>query len=214
MIAHTTLAFVFATLMEANPFIAMFNAEQTSKEPWPVYQARISGQPTIIIITGMGMSPAKNATEFVIEYYAANTIINCGVAGCLTDESAVGEIINVTDSWVSQVEKVHEDVCRLSAHSYSLDGYKDGALLTVDQAIFDQGQKKILSDIAQFVDMEGGVIARICEQNNIPCQLIKIVSDYAVERNQLKSNLDYVSEKLAHSIAININRLFSQKIMT
>ena len=85
-------------------------------------------------------------------------------------------------------------------------------LLTVDQPVFDQHQKKLLSDVAQLVDMEGGMIARLCKQNNIPCQLIKIISDYAIEREQLTFYLDNVSKRLAHRLTIDITGLYRQEM--
>jgi len=212
MIAHTTLAFMFATLMEAKPFITEVGAKQILQDPWSIYLASISGQPAIIIITGMGMESAMGATEFIIEHYAANKIFNCGVAGSLTDEFTVGDIINVTDSWVLSTTEFHEEVCHLSTHSHSLKGYTDGILVTVDQPIFDQTQKQKLSDVAQLVDMEGGIVARICGKNNIPCQLIKIISDPATERELLTDNLHDVSGKLAHRVATDIIRLFTQEM--
>jgi len=212
VIAHTTLAFVFATSMEADPFISMVNAEQTLTQPWPIYQASIAGQPSVIIITGMGMDMVRPAVEFIIDNYAANTIFNCGVAASLTDNFIIGDIVNITHSWVCQDGKIHEDVCQLSIHSHSLKEYPDGVLLTVDQPVFDQHQKQLLSGVAQLVDMEGGIVARLCEKNNIPYQLIKIISDYAAERKQLKLNLGDVSEKLAHRVVTDIARLFSQEI--
>ena len=213
MITHTPLAFIFATSVEADPFIAMINGTQITRSPWPIYQAKLADQPSIIIVTGMGTEQAKNATEFIIENYAANRIFNCGVAGSLTDELIVGDIVNVTHSWVFQDGEIHKDVCHLSAHPISLEGYADGVLLTVDRPVFDQYQKKSFSDIAHLVDMEGGVVARLCEQKNISCQLIKIISDSAVERNQLKNNLCYMSEKLADRIVTDFICLFSQEMI-
>lgn len=212
MIVRTTLVFVFATPMEADPFVAMVNAKQTAKEPWPIYQARIADQPSIIIVTGMGMESARTGVEFIIDNYAVNTIFNCGVAGSLKDDFVVGDIVNVSLAWIYQDGRIHEDACRLFTHPYSLEGYADGVLLTVDQPVFDQYQKQSLSNVAQLVDMEGGMVARLCEQHSISCQLIKIISDSAIERNQLKINLCNVSEKLADRIATDITCLFSQEM--
>jgi len=212
VIAHTTLAFVFATSMEANPFIAKVNAQQILTEPWPTYRVKIAGQLAIIIITGMGMQPARMAVEFIIENHAANAIFNCGVAGSLTDYFIVGDIINISSSWIFHDGELDDDVCHLSKHSQGLSGYTNGSLLTVDRPVFDPHQKKTLSNVAQLVDMEGGMIARLCAQHNIPCQLIKIISDTALERNQLKHNLCNVSEKLADRVTTDITGLFSQEM--
>ena len=210
--ARTTLVFVFATTVEADPFINLVNAKQISHEPWLIYQTSLAGQPSIIIVTGMGMEPVSMAVEFIINNYAVNTILNCGVAGSLTDDFVVGDIVNVSCTWIYQAGEITEDARHLSTHPYSLEGYKDGVLLTVDQPVFDQHLKKSLSEVAQLVDMEGGMVARLCGQQNISCQLIKIVSDFAIKRNQLKHNLCNVSERLADRIATDITDLFSQEM--
>lgn len=211
MTTGSTIAFVFATSMEADPFIARVNASQTKKYPMPIYRTTISGQPIIIIISGMGMAQAKTATEFVINHYAVNLIFNCGVAGSLTDVFDIGDILNITRSFIFKDDNIQDDVCNLTANSPGIDVYPDGVLLTVDRPVFDQDKKSSLTGIAQLVDMEGGIVARVCTQNNIPCQLIKIISDYSVKRNQLKKNLCSVSNKLADRIMSDIVCLFSQE---
>ena len=138
--------------------------------------------------------------------------VNCGAAGSLCDDFTVGDIVNVKESRISENGILRNDICRLAAHSCSLTGYSNGLLLTVDKPIFDPALKEKLSELTHLVDMEGGIIARICEQHNIPCQLIKIISDNATKRNQLKKNLARVSEKLANKIVIDLNRIFSQEL--
>ena len=212
MIENASLAFVFATRMEADPFAVMVNAEMVQTEPWPVYQAEIASQRIIIIVTGMGMSSAKKAIEFIIENYVINSVYNCGVAGSLCDELVVGDIVNVTRSWIYQAGEFHEIDYPVSGHTNHLKGYLDGVLLTIDRPVFDRHQKKFLSGVAQLVDMEGGIIAILCKQNNIPCQLIKVISDFSIERNQLALNLGNVSKELAYRLKIDITGLFSQEM--
>ena len=80
MINNASLVFVFATRMEADPFVTMVNAGKVQTEPWPIYQAEIANQQAMIIVTGMGMTSAKTAIEFMLENYVINTIYNCGEA--------------------------------------------------------------------------------------------------------------------------------------
>lgn len=212
MIAQTSLAFVFATQMEAEPFVDLVNAVRIAHEPWSIYQTIITGQPSIIIVTGMGMNSAKTAMEYIVEHYAANVIINCGVAGSLTDDFVVGDIVNITQARIYHYGVVDEDVCHISMHSSTLKGYTDAVLLTTDQPVFDFYIKKKLSDVAQLVDMEGAVIASFCKQNNLPLQLIKIISDVAEERSQLKMNLFDMSNVLAGRLVADLATLFNQEV--
>ncbi len=211
MIARTTLAFVFATPMEADPFIDLVNAVQIRSEPCLIYQAMLAGQPTIVVISGMGMCSAKTAMEFIVEHYPANTIFNCGVAGSLSDDYLVGDIVNITQSRTYQAGVIGKDICHISTHSSSLKGYTDGVLLTTDQPVFDWHKKKELSDVAQLVDMEGASIARICKQNNLSLQLVKIISDVAEDRSQLKTNLFDMSKVLADTLMLDLNKLFHRE---
>lgn len=209
---RTRLVFIFATSMEADPFINLVEGEQIAGEPWSVYKAVLAGQPIIIIISGMGMDSAKNVMEFIVENYAANTIFNCGIAGSLDENFIVGDIINVTQSRVYKNDRVDEEVCDIQKHPYTLTGYLDGELLTVDFPVFDLDKKKKLSELAQLVDMEGAVIANVCKENNLTFQLIKIISDVAENRHQLEMNLFDMSKILANRLVNDINKLFHQEI--
>ena len=159
------------------------------------------------------MAQAKTATEFLINNYAVNLIINCGAAGSLTEVFDIGDIVNITRSLIFKDDNVQDDVCHLQSCSPGMGGYADGVLLTLDQPVFDRNKKNTLNIIAQLVDMEGGVIARACRQKKIPCQLIKIVSDHSVERNQLQNNLCNVSNKLADCMVNDITCRFGQEMI-
>lgn len=209
---RTTLVFIFATSMEADPFINLVKGEQIAREPWSVYQAVLAGQPTLIIISGMGMESAKNMMEFIVENYATDIIINCGIAGSLNKKFILGDIINIRQSRVYKNNRVDEEACDIEKHPFTLTGYPEGVLLTVDHPVFDLDKKKQLSELAQLVDMEGAVIAKVCKENNLAVQLIKIISDVAEDRCQLKMNLFDMSKILANRLVNDIHKLFHQEI--
>ncbi|OGT33736.1 MAG: hypothetical protein A2W28_04945, partial [Gammaproteobacteria bacterium RBG_16_51_14] len=206
MTAYTPFIVLFATAMEADPFITSVHARQIASEPYPVFQTRIAGQPAVILISGMGPEAAAAAVRTILLHYTTDMIFNCGVAGCLTGDFAVGEIVNITRAGVLESGAGANDIRLVPVRGQRLNGYPGGTLVTVAEPLFDPERRKALSRLAQLVDMEGGVIAGICRTRHIPCQLLKIISDDAGNREMLRENLPHMSEMLARTLTRDLDR--------
>lgn len=201
--------FIYATLAEAQPLIDQLAAASV-EEGVHRFATRHHGQALRIVVCGMGVSAAARATTAVIQQYPKATITNCGIAGSLSDELSVGDILNVRYSRMlkdSQLDDRQQEISRSDQH---LGDYRDAVLLTVDVPVFDPVHRQALAHVAQLVDMEGAAIARICHQQNIPCQLLKAVSDFALTREQLHRNLQSVSATLARKVAASLELCHTQ----
>ena len=75
-------------------------------------------------------------------------------------------------------------------------------LATVDSGVFDPDRRAVLAQHAQLVDMEGAVLAQLCQQWRIPFYAVKGVTDRAGsgDRRKLLAHLDAVSEALADTV--------------
>jgi len=169
------IGILFATEMEAKPFLDRGEAEGT-----------------VVLVSGMGMEAARIATEELIEKHGCTSVINAGVCGALDDRLERGSIHRVS------VVNVDD-----SANAGSLVVEDSGKrLVTVDEPVFQSDRKKALSQQADIVDMEGYAVARVCEEHNIPCIMIKGVTDFGDEEGKadIKQNIDLVSKAVADAI--------------
>jgi len=169
------IGILFATEMEAKPFL-------DRGEPEGV----------VTVICGMGMEAARIATEELIEEHEITTVINAGVCGALINRIERGAVYRV-----SMVSTEH-----LKAAVNVGIGIGLKKLVTVDEPVFEPERKKELSKYGELVDMEGYAIARVCEAHNIPCIMIKGVTDFGDGNGKadIQQHIAPVSETVADAV--------------
>ena len=169
------IGIVFATQMEAEPFL-----EQGEPEG------------SVTVICGMGMEAARLATETLVEKHQCTTIINAGVCGALNNRLERGAVYRV-----SMVSTEH-----LKAAVNVGVGVGLKRLVSVDDPVFQPDRKKELSKYGELVDMEGYAVARVFEDHDIPCILIKGVTDFGdlQGKEDIQKHIAPVSETVAEAV--------------
>ncbi len=177
------IGILFATEMEAQPFLGRGEQEGVVTE-----------------ICGMGMEAARVATEKLVEQ-GCTMIINAGVCGALIDRLERGGVYRV--SMVS-TEKLKAGV------NVGI-GMGLKRLVTVDEPVFDSKRKKELSKYGELVDMEGYAVARVCEVHDVPCILIKGVTDFGDGngKDDIQKHITPVSETVAEAVGGIVDEAFS-----
>jgi len=170
------IGILFATEMEAKPFLDRGETEGV-----------------VAVVSGMGMEAARIATEELIEKHGCTSIINAGVCGALSNRLERGAVYRV-----SMVSTEH-----LKAAVKVGVGFGLKRLVTADKPVFQQERKNKLSKYGELVDMEGYAVARVCEEHDIPCILIKGVTDFGDGNGKadIQAHIDPVSETVAEAVA-------------
>jgi adenosylhomocysteine nucleosidase len=194
-----TTGLIFATKMEAGPFLSVSQTALVKKDPIPIYH--IDSMPWLLVaISGMGKVAAAAACQLLIRELKSVEIINAGAAGALVSGKPYkpGSLFCVA----SAVEGDHELFGKTLQPLLS-DGRTDldlpsARLVTCDIPVFDSQRRKALAERGDLVDMEGAAIARVAAMFNIPWIMIKGVSDAAgpTDRDILMGNLKMVSRKI------------------
>ena len=168
-----------------------------------VYVGTLDSHRIILVESGIGKVNATLITSLLIDRYDVDLIVNTGVAGALSNE------LDVTDMVVSTTV-VHHDVDAMAfgyvfgqvpgmPASYAADeklvnaamkvlqsnktvkGFS-GLIASGDSFIADSSQKSsIISNFSEAlaVDMESASIAQTCHQFNVPFLIIRSISDKA-----------------------------------
>lgn len=168
------IGILFATEMEAQPFLERGVPEGVRVE-----------------ISGMGMEAARIATEKLVEE-GCTSIINAGVCGALNNRLERGAVYRV--SMVS-TEKLK------AAVNVGI-GFGLKRLVSVDEPVFDPARKRELRKHGDLVDMEGYAVARVCEEHQVPCIMIKGVTDFGDHKGKedIRTHIDAVSVTVAEAI--------------
>lgn len=170
------IGILFATEMEAKPFLAKGEQEGV-----------------VTVVSGMGMEAARIATEELIEKHGCTTVINAGVCGALSNRLKRGGVYRV--SMVSTE--------RLNAAVQVGVGFGLKRLVTVEEPVFETERRRQLRMYGELVDMEGYAVARACEEHNIPCIMIKGVTDFGDGngKSDIQEHIDPVSKTVAEAVA-------------
>ncbi|MBR2831038.1 5'-methylthioadenosine/S-adenosylhomocysteine nucleosidase, partial [Candidatus Saccharibacteria bacterium] len=189
----------------------------------------IAGHKVCLALSGFGEIAAASCTQYLIDHFNVNKIINYGVVGSLVPCHAVNEV-----GFVRKI--IHYDL-DLTAGGYAIGEYpKHGSqfLMPAEDAISDladYGLKEFIcasggkfidgaEDKSKFRDglgadiceMEAAGIVITCNRNKIPCSFIKSISDGADEGAEaFEINVYEASRKCAkliHSLLSGQKPLF------
>ncbi|MGE3954944.1 MAG: hypothetical protein AB7F31_07165 [Parachlamydiales bacterium] len=153
--------------IEAEPLISRLQAQQESEERW-----RFEGG--TLIITGMGIAAAAAS---VAHHAPGHThILNIGFAGSLK-RHPIGTVVEVGTCHRHLPQQIPNHSLGIARGAFPPLTLGSGAnLLTSDYPIHSQEERTALSPY-DLVDMEGYGVALAAQKANIPCTLLKVISD-------------------------------------
>lgn len=140
-----------------------------------------------LLITGLGtLAAAITLIRYLYSHPDITGVVNFGTAGQLNDASEPGiyQIDRVVkhDFDAKILWEITGKDVRNMAEVLTLPGVLPVArLATGDSFISDSTTRARLAEIADLVDMEGYAIAMVCRELEIPCVLVKQISDSADE---------------------------------
>jgi adenosylhomocysteine nucleosidase len=166
------ICLIAATLLEAEPFIKIFDMKELERKPFSLYE----GKDILLGVAGIGKANAAMSTTYCCMKYQPRYVINTGAAGGVDEGYQVGSIF--------QIEKAIEpDRPHLRSNTPwvqvpdTLDGFHNAVLATQDRPINDAETFRELSAVADLVDMEGASVLQAARRFSTKCLLFKFVSD-------------------------------------
>lgn len=176
------------------------NAETLTRGPLTLHSGELAGQQVLIAQCGIGKVNAAALTQLMI-LEGITRIIFTGVAGALSPELKVGDIVISTDCLQHDIDVTGleyplgqipgealswtADPQLISAAETSASGLgvtvQRGRILSGDQFIANSETVKAL--FKQFsglcTEMEGAAVAQVCSKWQIPFVIIRSISDSA-----------------------------------
>ncbi len=170
---------------------------------------KIGGKQAVCAICGIGKVAAAICTQTMILKFHTTEIINVGVAGSLSNELAIGDLViaralvqHDMDARALGVEKgqivgfedrlipTDQDLRdKLLSCAFVLnmgDGGKTvkaltGTIASGDQFISSRGKKQLIAEEygALACEMEGAAVAQVCHVNHVPFAVLRAISDSA-----------------------------------
>ncbi len=191
-------ALVFATPIEAELAIEHLQAKPVNNHHHLLTGVHPeSRQKIVLLITGMGLKPAYTAMISLLTTQPISKVINLGVAGSLQPNLQISDLCTINCARMEETpDKLFQDFNKIELAP--LPHLPQHRLVSVHTPLFENKRRAKLATNADLVDMEGAAIAWSCQQHNIPCQMLKGITDFAgaEDKNTLYKNLSKVSNAL------------------
>ena len=190
---------LFATEREAGPLVRQLGARPLGTDPFPCWAfSTAQDEEGLILVCGMGKDAAARGVEHLVTARGVTEILNPGICGAAADDIEIGSLFRIIEA---------RDGDEPDEGSWQCTPGRWGALpaarlTSFDEPVFDLGRHREIAVWGELVDMEGAAVARACQEHEVPCTLLKGVSDLADDggREVLLRNIDAVSETVAAAI--------------
>lgn len=144
----------------------------------------------VIAQAGIGaLQAAACAKELYERYPYISSYISAGIAGALSDQLNVGDIV-IGDSIIEEKQGKLEKIISINETGKRKleEGVQKGPILCSKEFMSDAAKKQYfyLKCGALCVEMESSGISRFAQKHKIPFTVIKVISDHA-DKNALRS---------------------------
>lgn len=131
-----------------------------------------------VLVTGIGPKAAERAIRSRLRHDTPSLVLTCGFCGGLDPALPPGEVIFAADSDSGTASALREL------------GVRSATFYCAERIATTAAEKRSLRETtnADAVEMESGVIRRICAEAGIPSATIRVVSDAAEESLPLDFN--------------------------
>ena len=167
------------------------------------YEGKLSGLDVVVVQCGIGKVNAALCVQILCDRYQITHVVNTGIAGSLSAELDIGDLLVSRDAMYHDFDCVHfgypfgripgmdvtafpadEALVKLAyeAADQLHPGHVTlGRVATGDQFVADQQLKDriIANTQALCTEMEGGAIAQTAYRNGVPFVILRAISDKA-----------------------------------
>ncbi len=198
------LGFICALSIEVDGLVdLMENKEETTVAKITYYKGEIYGKEVVCCECGMGKVNAAMSTQLMIDLYHPDAIINSGIAGSLSGEIKIGDLV-ISDDCVQhdmdgtemgdplgQVQFNDELRTYFPADKAVADKLYEacgaiegvslfrGRIASGDVFISSHERRQKLADTfgALACEMEGAAVGTVCYRNGVPFAILRSISD-------------------------------------
>ena len=183
---------------------ALATSRKETKASMEFCEGKLGQRDVVVVQSGIGKVNAGICAQILVDDFAVTHIINTGVAGSLSNELDIGDIVISKDAvqhdftveaigfkkgeipFTGKVAFEADETLRqkaLAAVKAALPDIRavEGRVCSGDQFISSKEAKdRIIGDFdGTCAEMEGAAIAQVCHANNLPFVVLRAISDKA-----------------------------------
>ncbi|MCC2625435.1 MAG: 5-methylthioadenosine/adenosylhomocysteine nucleosidase [Burkholderiales bacterium] len=226
------IAIICAMQEELESIITSLGGECTVKQygVFEVYTAKYNAHELVFILCGIGKVNAALHTQFIIDKFTPDYVINVGVAGGLTSELDFGDVViahdllhhdmDVTAFGIPLGQIPRMDIFAFKSNDNLLDLAKGiatsdfkvhiGRIVSGDQFIEDIARASVIQTTfsALACEMEGAAVAHVCHVNQVPFLVVRALSDKAgTDDKSAVHSFDELKHMVAHRSSFIVQQI-------
>lgn len=181
----------------------MENVKTTQKAKMTFYSGKIFDKDIVAVECGVGKVNAAMCAQLMIDIFAPSQIINSGIAGALSNETEIGDVVicrdvvqhdmdgtslgdplgllSFNDCSLIEINADDDIISKLEKACQSVENtkYETGRIATGDVFVSAKERRRKINEIfgAIACEMEGGAIAQVCFRNEVPFGITRAISD-------------------------------------
>ncbi|MBQ7134068.1 MAG: 5'-methylthioadenosine/adenosylhomocysteine nucleosidase [Ruminococcus sp.] len=176
----------------------------------------VNGKEVVMTECGIGKVNAAMSTQIMIDKFSPDVIINSGIAGSISRELKIGDIVISKDcvqhdfdgtqmgdpkGLIQYNDETRIDIpVSLDIAQKLYDACKDlentnvmlGRIATGDIFVAEKAMRSAIASefSALACEMEGGSVAQVCYRNAVPCAILRCISD-DFDENQFMDFMEF-----------------------
>lgn len=203
---------------EITKLIEIFNLKKERNKD--IYTGTFNNKNLIVSNSGIGKVNSAAMTQYLIDTYNPNFIINSGCAGSLNENIKIMDIIlssyvtyhdflpirvmkfSTPNNGQIKADKKLIEISKRALSNLNIDNYYIGPIASGDCFVTNSKMRDSIrtSTDSLAVDMESGSIGHISTLNNIPFISIRTISDFADGNDDFEKEAAFKSSLLVNEI--------------
>lgn len=227
------LGIIGAMQQEVETLLACMGEKKSSRKAGSTfYEGTLEGTEVVVVQCGIGTVNAAICVQILCDCYGVTHLVNTGIAGSLCAELDIGDLVISTDAMYHDFdccafgypagkvpgmpetyladEKLRQLALK-AAEQVNPGHNRTGRIASGDQFICSQNQKERIISVtgALCTEMEGAGIAHAAYRNEIPCVILRAISDKADN----SAEMDYPTfENLAAHRCAEVTRILARSM--
>jgi len=209
------------------------NANDSKPSKFDVKTTQYHGHELVFIMCGIGKVNAALHTQYLIDMFNPEYVINVGVAGCLTQDLEFGDVV-IADDLVQHDMDITAfglpigQIARMDTFSFKCDSklrdiakgmtHPDfrvvtGRIATGDQFIESKVKATWIKETfgALAGEMEGASVAHVCHVNKVPFLVVRSLSDKAgMDDKEAIHSFDQLKDMVAIRSSLVVKQLLER----
>lgn len=210
-----TIGIITAMQIEFNELsVALIGLTSIASPFFRSTQGSLGSHTVVLVQAGVGKVCATMATQWLIDNFTPDLLMNIGIAGSLSDDAPVGSVVVgskfvqhdfMPAPWLGRLQgevpfmgdrshPVADEPLNNTLLSIAHDDFHDtriqlGAILSGDEPIFSSTRKEaLMQQFSSFdplaVDMESAAFAFAASENTTPFVVIRAIADRAIKTDE------------------------------